>query len=150
MDIYIDSETLRTVDKAIKDMLMMEQTAPANYVDPEKIAVKKQEGFEKAWAKTSLSGDFGTIACICWAAEEAAVRVHSIDDYQDEGELLTDFFTELVEILSQPHGNRGSRIVGNNLHAGFHVIGNMLFSTPVVHGIFRHKIGSEPGSKLPG
>jgi predicted PolB exonuclease-like 3'-5' exonuclease len=135
--IYLDIETLPTADlEAIREIA--ETIAPpGNISKAETIAAweaeKKLALVAQAVAKTSFDTLLGSIACVCWAVDDAPVQ--AVDCRGGESEMLADLFDQLRGSLVSAH----SRIevathtyVGHNL-AGFDL--PYIKHRAIVHGI---------------
>lgn len=89
-----DSEVIADLEKTIK--------APATHKKPESIAEWLKENKEAALkelvSKTSFSGLYGSIACICYAIDDGPVW--AVSNEKGEAEMLKEFFGHVVELTS--------------------------------------------------
>src|SRR5574343_839824 len=111
MNIYLDIETLPTVDPSViadfkqsADKEKEEIKAPSNYKDETKIASYISEkaaeidaGIANKIARTSFDGMYGRIACICYAIDDGEVQ--SIAD-DDEYAMLEKFYSDVMYLTA--------------------------------------------------
>jgi hypothetical protein len=143
MLLYIDIETLPCSDPDVvvelsKDIQAKTNEkvaavkAPSNYKDEAKIAEyvesKKNEIYgeasdllKEAIDKTSFSGLYGSIACICYTFDDG--EVFSVDARDGEKKMLQDFYCHILDMTAiDYHGGvahtEALTIVGHNV-AGF-------------------------------
>jgi hypothetical protein len=149
MDIYLDIETLPTDDPETIAVLRENAKAPANLVDPEKIARAREKNYMKAHRETALNGTYGRIAVIAWYIDES--RAHSADESIDresvdhialllaveeherieEAELLRTFFARVDGVLKKTGTRRLPWFIGFNI--GFDL--RFIWRRAVIHGL---------------
>ena len=128
MNIFIDIETLPTIDPAIIAELHDTIKAPGNYKKPETIAEWMATEGEKAKAdavaKTSFDGLYGRICCVCFAIDDGPIEACATNN---EFQLLTELFG-----LLQESAHDQATYVGHNL-VGFDL--PFLKHRSIIHGI---------------
>lgn len=99
--LYFDIETLPTTDPEVIAELESTIKAPATYKKPESIAEwmkeNKADALKELVAKTSFSGLYGRIACICYSFDDG--ETYSVAD-DDEKTLLKNFYQHVSEVAS--------------------------------------------------
>lgn len=102
MIIYLDIETLPTSDAGLIAELEASIKPPAQYKKAETIQQwmdeNKQAELAALVSKTALNGLYGSIACICYAINDSAVRGVSLLD-GDEAHMLRLFFTDIGNVV---------------------------------------------------
>lgn len=105
MLLYFDIETLGTTDPEVIADFESAIKAPATYKKPESIAEWMKENKESALkemvSKTSFSGLYGSIACICYAFDDG--EVFSVDCRDGEKKMLEDFYSHVFDMTCVEH-----------------------------------------------
>ena len=114
MDIYVDIETIGTLDPRVIEIVKKKVKAPSNYKDPDKISDYVLEHTQKAVDSTGLT-PAGEIVCVGLAVDDdppfAFVRQDS--DSQSEYQLLFEVIEYLRE-LDKPGQPATPRFIGFN------------------------------------
>jgi hypothetical protein len=109
MRCYIDIETIPTQNQAIIDSIRASIRHPGNITKQESIdkwyAENSAIKFDEVYRKTSFDGLYGEVLSISWAIEDSEVFGLIRRDYDTELDLLTEFFTALVNYQDK-HGQR--------------------------------------------
>jgi hypothetical protein len=122
MVLYIDTETLPTVDEKLIARVIADIKAPDNYKDPKKIKAYIAEKAVEAVAKTSLDGAYGRLCAIGFAAGDGDIECYTAVDPAENGlpytqfneaDLLHDFFQRAHELVRADDCN--VTIVGHNV-----------------------------------
>lgn len=124
MLLTLDIETLPTSDSEVIAELAEGIKPPGTIKKKESIDAWMQENFESALAdavaKTSFSGLYGSIACICYALDDG--EVFSVDSRNGEKQMLESFYKHVTEITGIEHhtgiASAHYTVVGHNV-AGF-------------------------------
>ena len=118
MNVYIDIETIPTIDPAVLGKIAEGITPPASMSKAETIAAweaeKKPALIEEAARKTAFSGLHGHVICAAVAVDEKRPLAFSIVNVADEPTLLRNLFDYLRAIHAEEHGRRGTYI-GHNI-----------------------------------
>lgn len=136
MFVYLDIETIPSQRNESRERAASKVAPPGNITKPETLQKWNEEKRpaleEQEWAKTSLDGGWGEIACICWAVSNEAVQEATRPTLEDsEGGALAFFFDSIVEAQDASHG-RYPTWVGHNI-TGFDL--RFLWQRSVVLGI---------------
>jgi predicted PolB exonuclease-like 3'-5' exonuclease len=124
MLLTLDIETLPTGDSEVIAELAESIKPPGTIKKKESIDAWMAENFESALAdavaKTSFSGLYGSIACICYALDDG--EVFSVDSRNGEKQMLESFYKHVTEITGIEHhtgiASANYTVVGHNV-AGF-------------------------------
>ncbi len=123
MNIYVDIETLGTTDPEVIAEFEANIKAPATYKKPESIAEWMKENRESALkemvSKTSFSGLYGSIACICYAFDDG--QVYSVDCRDGEKKMLEDFYSHIYDQTTT--AIHGGVVEGKATFVGHNVLG---------------------------
>lgn len=123
MNIYLDVETLGTTDPEVIAEFEANIKAPATYKKPESIAEWMKENRESALkemvSKTSFSGLYGSIACICYAFDDG--KVFSVDCRDGEKKMLEDFYSHIYDQTST--AIHGGVVEGKATFVGHNIVG---------------------------
>lgn len=123
MNIYLDIETLPTTDASVIAEFESKVKAPATYKKPESIAEWMKENKDAAVkemvGKTSFSGLYGSIACICYAFDDG--DVFSVDCRDGEKKMLEDFYSHLFDQTSS--AIHGGVVEGKATFVGHNIVG---------------------------
>ena len=115
MDLYIDIETIPSLNPAVRALAIRNVRAPVNYKDEQKIADYLAEASDKAIDKTALRPE-GEIVCICFAVDDEPVvsLTRKDDNVSSERDLLSAWL-EYMRDLSKPGKPVKPRIIGHNV-----------------------------------
>jgi len=101
--LFMDLESIPGQAPWIREDIAKTVKHPGNIKLPESIAKwekdKKPAAIDAAWAKTGLNGTYGEVICLSWAIDDNPVKTVKRDLGASEGDMLTDFFTQLKEDL---------------------------------------------------
>lgn len=117
MDVFLDIETLPCADPVLIAEISSRIKPPGTLRKAESIQKweieERPQAVADACARSSLDGAFGRLCIIGWAIDDAEPQVLVTEN---ETELLTSFFAEIVPILEPHDGHPPSvRWIGHNL-----------------------------------
>ena len=125
MKLYLDIETLPTTNAEVIAALEAEIKPPGTIKKPESIAAwmeeNKQAALDEAIAKTSFSGLYGSIACICYAFDDDEVFSVDVNTAGSEKNMLGSFYSHVLQQTTTPHHKGFAScqltVVGHNVAA---------------------------------